>query len=160
MRPRCASGRCAAWLGLGVQASRTCGDPRLECGGQVQPVRDARQDQRDIQRAEAVGGTVECVDAALAERAGEVLAVVDELADQTQELPGAAEWRGKGTAAASDMNVSRTQTPRNVKEYFRKVLSLRLCCPVALSGLISEVEVAKDNAHFGSFVGFDGEVAA
>jgi hypothetical protein len=63
----------------------------------VQATRDAREDQRDIARAErAHGGGEISGDAGLPQRGGEFLAVLDEPADEVEQAPGAAGLSGGG----------------------------------------------------------------
>ena len=90
------------WLGFGlrfgVKARRDADDPCLEQAGAVQALGDAGEDQLEVAGAEAarevagvVGGGV------LAEGGGEVLAVVDEGADEGEESAGAAGWGWGGS---------------------------------------------------------------
>ena len=78
-------------LGFGVEAGGGAGDLFLEQTGAQQALGDAGEDQGEVAGAEGardVGGVVG--DGALAERVGELLAVVDELADEREQTAGAA----------------------------------------------------------------------
>ncbi len=69
------------------------GDLFLEQAGAVQALGDAGEDQREVIGAELaheVGGVVG--DGALAQRGGELPAVVDEPADEREQSAGAAWW--------------------------------------------------------------------
>ena len=89
------AGRAGGWrgfrLGFGVEAGGGAGDLFLEQTGAQQALGDAGEDQGEVAGAEGardVGGVVG--DGALAERVGELLAVVDELADEREQTAGAA----------------------------------------------------------------------
>jgi hypothetical protein len=84
--------RGRAWrLRLRIRSGGTAQQPGLERSGTLQGKRDARQDQRDVAGAEAAndeGGIIR--QAALPDRGDELLAVVDELADQAEQAHEAA----------------------------------------------------------------------
>jgi hypothetical protein len=89
----CARGRLGFGLGLGVEAGGSAGDLFREQAGAVQALGDAGEDQGEVAGAEGAregGGVVG--NGALAECGGEVLAVVDELADKREQAAGAAWW--------------------------------------------------------------------
>ena len=84
-------GRGAGARRCGLRTVGAADDPGFERGGAKQAAGDAREDQRDIGGAEVSrddgevrGGGV------LLQRAGKFLAVVDELADEAEQAPGAA----------------------------------------------------------------------
>src|SRR5215472_4628069 len=86
-----APGRSAASRGRRIRAVGVLHEPRLERLGAEQAEGDARQDQPDVAGAEGAGGDSEVGgDAALLQRGGEFLAVVDEPADQPEQAPEAA----------------------------------------------------------------------
>jgi hypothetical protein len=92
--PRCvrrARRRCGLGSGIGVEAGGGADDPFLEYEGAVQALGDAREDQRDVGGAEGIGD--DGGDAALVQAGGELLAVVDELADGVEQARGGAGWR-------------------------------------------------------------------
>src|SRR5271166_2984431 len=86
-------GRRRFGLGFGVEAGGGAGDLFLEQAGAMQALGDAGEDQREMigaEGADEVGGVVG--DGALAQRGGELLAVVDEPADEREQAAGAAWW--------------------------------------------------------------------
>ena len=90
---RCAGGRRGLGLGGGVEAGCDAGNFLVEQAGAEQTLGDAREDQGEVTGAEGtdqVGGVVR--DGSLAERGGELLAVVDEFADEREQAAGAAWW--------------------------------------------------------------------
>jgi hypothetical protein len=109
-------GECwgAVRLGVGVQTGCGGGDAQFERSGEMQAVRDARDDQRDIVGAEVADGEAEGGGAVLAQRAGEFAAVVDERADEDEQTEGAGGlWGWVGGRAGHERN-------RNMK---RRVVS-------------------------------------
>jgi hypothetical protein len=76
-------------LGFGVEAGGGAGDLFLERAGAQQALGDTGEDRGEVAGAEGareVGGVVG--DDALAKRVGELLAVVDELADEREQAAG------------------------------------------------------------------------
>ena len=118
---RLARGRRAAGPGFGVETGGVADQPCFERVSAVQPLRDARQDQRDgagAEAADADGG--DRGGATLPQRVGEFLAVIDEPAHEGDEAPGAAvlvragrigagRLLGSRAVRAADMNMTRTQ---------------------------------------------------
>jgi hypothetical protein len=91
--------------GRRVQAVGVAEEPRFERIGAVQAAGDAREDQRDIGGAEAGYDGAGVGEGALPDRGGEFLAVVDELADEAEQIG----WVGGSEAlAAACMNITRT----------------------------------------------------
>ena len=76
--------------GRRVQAMGDAEEPRLERVGAVQAAGDACEDQRDIGGAEAAADGGGVGEGAAADRGGEFAAVVDELADEAEQVGRAA----------------------------------------------------------------------
>ena len=87
--------RCRGFgLGFGVEAAGGAADLILEEAGALQALCDAREDDGDVTDAEIADqvGRVGGGGGALAESVGEVLAIVDEPADEAEQAAGAARW--------------------------------------------------------------------
>src|SRR5579871_812633 len=81
-------------MGFGVEPVGGAGDLVLETAGAEQAEGDACQNHWEVAGAEGTGEAGDFAgDGALAERREEVLAVVDELADEREQTAGVA-WRG------------------------------------------------------------------
>ena len=84
----------------GREAGGGAGDIFSEQAGAQQALRDAGEDQGEVAGAEGAreaGGVVR--DSALAECVGELLAVVDEFADEREQPAGAAWWGWVGSGS-------------------------------------------------------------
>ncbi len=96
-RSRLRDGASGLRPGCCVQAGSITDQLRCERVGTDQAARDARQDQCDVAGAEQAGGDGELGGrAALAQCGGEFAAVVDQLADEAEQAPGAAGLGGGG----------------------------------------------------------------
>ena len=104
--------------GCGVQAVGVAEEPRFERVGAVQAAGDACEDQRDVGGAEAAYDGTGVGEGALAERGGEFAAVVDELADEAEEVAGAAGlggWiEGVGRGHERNKNIRWRRVSRNI----------------------------------------------
>ena len=101
----------SAWRrGLGVQFGGCADDPGFERLGTEKAAGDAREDQSDVAGAERV--------LVVAERGGELPAVVDELADEADEPAGTAGFGGGcgglGGGHEQTRNIDRRPVSRNL----------------------------------------------
>ena len=102
----------SAWRrGLGVQPGGCADDPGFERLGTEEAAGDAREDQSDVAGAERV--------LVVAERGGELSAVIDELADEADEPAGTAGLWGVGGGGLSagheqTRNTERRSVSRNL----------------------------------------------
>ena len=105
---RLAVGGQRAAARVGVQTGGVADDPGLECLGTEEAAGDAREDQGDIAGAERVG--------VVAERGGELPAVVDEPTDEAEEAAGAAGFGvggGLGGGHVGQMSIGPGLVARN-----------------------------------------------
>ena len=87
--------RAKRWLGLGlgVDLGRGAGDFFLEVTGPEQALGDAGEDDGDVTGTEVAGEVARVIGSgALAKGGGELLAIVDEFADEREEAAGTAWW--------------------------------------------------------------------
>jgi hypothetical protein len=106
-----------------VQAGGVVQDLVFECLGTKQAACDTREDARDVDGAEAAYEGEVSGFATLAERGGEFLAVVNQLADEAEETAGAGEagggcWGGDGAGHGWIENMGWRSVSRNIFPIF------------------------------------------